>query len=183
MEHHGRVVRCIDVSHKMKSRAFGTANLALHQAVVAPLHVTRSERASVVKLDPATQVKDVGERIGNVPAGGDSRRSIEVFIARKEIIEDESVNSLGLCVEANPRVKIGGTAFDDHHQRVGIRILRAGKQRQQSHGTQTCTQRCKREFHVMYMRFYPVSLAAWPRWLMAHSTAADARSHTLAEQR
>ena len=66
------------------------------------------------------QMEDVGKRIGNLPTLGQSRLNVEVLVARQQRVEDKLVNALRLRIEAHPRIKVGGTALDNHYQRVGI---------------------------------------------------------------
>ena len=76
------------------------------------------------------QVKDVGQRIQNLPALGQPGLNIEVLVTRQQRVEEEFVDALRLPVDSDARVEIGRAAFDDHHQRVGIGRWRAGEERQ-----------------------------------------------------
>ena len=72
------------------------------------------------------QVKDVGLRIGNLPAIGQPWLQLKVLIAANQRVEEQVVNALGLRIDSNPRIEIGGAALDDHYQRVGDGLARAG---------------------------------------------------------
>ena len=108
----------------------GGADLALEKRVEGPLHVARSKRAAIVKFDVVAEVEDVGERIGDFPAFGESGRDVEMIVAIQQSVENKFVNSLGLRVDAYARIEIGGAALDDHDERVGVGRLRTGEKRE-----------------------------------------------------
>ena len=68
-------------------------------------------------------VEYVGQRIGNLPALRERWRHVQMLIAIKEIIEHQRVDALGPPVDPNSRIKIGGAALDNHHQRVRVGSL------------------------------------------------------------
>ncbi len=47
-----------------------------------------------MKLHAVMQVKDISQRIGNLPALGQSRRNIQVVAAREQVVENEIVDAL-----------------------------------------------------------------------------------------
>ena len=103
VKYHGEVIRRIEVIHEAIGRRLGTANLSGKQGIEGPLHIARGERTPVVKLHAVMKVKDVGQRIGNLPALGQSRRDIQVVAAREQIVEDQVVDAFGLRIDC-PRV-------------------------------------------------------------------------------
>ena len=60
VEDNGEVVRRVDVIDKAIRRRLCATNPALKQGIKGPLHVARSEWATVVKLCPVMQMKDAG---------------------------------------------------------------------------------------------------------------------------
>src|ERR1700681_4990606 len=103
------IVRRIDPIYEAVDRCLGTANPALQQRVESPLHIARSQRTPVVKLNPTMEMKYIRPRIANLPALGQSRRDIQILSTRQQIIEDQIVNSFRLGVDSHPRIKIGRT--------------------------------------------------------------------------
>ena len=82
------------------------------------------------------QMKNVGQRIGNLPALGQSGLNVEVLVARQQRVEEEFVDALRLPVDAHARIEIRGAALDDHDQRVGVGRLRAGEKREDADADQ-----------------------------------------------
>src|SRR5579871_6828727 len=73
-------------------------------------------------------MKDVSQRIRNLPALCQKRLHVEMIVALEQIVEKQSVNTLGLGIYADARIKIRRAALDDHDQRVGIGLRCARKQ-------------------------------------------------------
>ena len=67
-----------------------------------------------------TQVKDVGERIGDLPLLGKRWLEIEVFVAAHQGVKDQFVDAFRLRIETHPGVEVGRAALDDHDQRVAV---------------------------------------------------------------
>ena len=134
----GEVIGRIDAIDEAVDRRLGAANLALKQGIERPLHVARGERTSIMKLHAVMQMKDVGERIGNLPALGQSGRDIQIVAAREQVVEDQIVDALRLRVDSHARIEIRRARFDQHHQRVGIGLAGAGEQRYRSEGGRSC---------------------------------------------
>jgi hypothetical protein len=53
-----------------------------------------------------------------------------MLIAIEKVIEDECVDAFGISVDPDAGIKICGAALNNHHQRVGVGRLGAGKKRQ-----------------------------------------------------
>ena len=79
-------------------------------------------------------MENVRLRIGYVPTRREGGLKVKVLVAFDEGIEDEIADALGLSVDADTRIKVVGTALDDHDQRVGVRLARTGAQRKQERG-------------------------------------------------
>ncbi len=78
-----------------------------------------------------TQMKDVGERIGNLPAFSEPRLQLKIFIAPYQTLKDQFTDPLRLCVGSDSRIKAQGRAFDQHDS--GLRIwplARTARERQ-----------------------------------------------------
>ena len=110
------------------SAGLGAAQLAAEQGIEGPLHVARGQRLSVVKANAVMQVKDVGLRIGNLPAVGQPGLQVEMVVATNQRVEEQLVDAFRLGVHANPRIEVGGAALDDHDQRVGIGLAASSRQ-------------------------------------------------------
>src|SRR6266571_7867584 len=130
MKNQRAVVGCVDALHQAVRPGFGATNFSLQQGIETPLYVARCERAAIAKLHPRVQMKNVSLRIGNFPALREPRLHAQMLVSGQQVIEQQAVNSLRLRIEPDPRIKISGAEFDDHHQRVGIRAARAGEQPQ-----------------------------------------------------
>ena len=198
VEDDGVVVGRLDVIDEAVDRRLGAADFALQQGIESPFHVASGQRASVVKLHPVMQMKNVGQRIGNVPAFGQAGRDVQVGVAGEQVVEDEVVNALGLRVEANARIEVRRAALDDHDQSIGIGFAGAGDGIRAEAATEhrTLEYRRPRQSSVIpsegggalarrnesrdlllacappltHTRSSPGSPAVWLRWLTAHST-------------
>ena len=129
MKYDRYIVWRVDVIHKVVSRRFGAANLALQQRIKSPLHIAGSQRPPVVKLHTRTQMKNIGTRIGYVPAHCQLRLYVQVLIARQQIIKQQTVDALRLRIQPNSRIQIRRAALDNHDQRVRIRLRGAANQK------------------------------------------------------
>src|ERR1700729_4375106 len=127
MKSHGELVGSIDVVHESIRRGLCAAKFALKQGIERPLHITRCKWPSVVKHDPTMQMKYVCKRVRNLPPLCQPWLNIEVFVAGQQRVEDKLVNPLGLPINTHSRVKICRAAFNNHHQQIRIRSLRAGE--------------------------------------------------------
>ena len=177
VEDHRDIVRRVDAVHERVHRRLGAANLALQQRVESPLHIARGERTPIVKRDATMQMKDVGERIGNLPAFRQSGSHIQIVSARQQIVEDQVVNSFRLRVDPYPRIKIRWARVDDHDQRVGIGL--GGEQEKSRERAVNDTEqsappsRCPGPTHT---RSFPAPPPASRPWRTAHSKAAGSTS-------
>ncbi len=77
-----RIIRRVNVIHELVNGCLGAANLSLRQGIECPLHIPRGQETAIVEPRPAMQMKNESERIGNVPALGESRRDIQILPAR-----------------------------------------------------------------------------------------------------
>ena len=80
------------------------------------------------------QMKDVGQRIGNLPSLGQRRLQIEMFVAADKAIKKQLVDALGESVNANSWIEIQGTGFDDHRDRLRLGAGRRTGERCKSNG-------------------------------------------------
>ena len=87
-----------------------------------------------MKLDSRMQVKNVGERVGDLPALRQIGDDIQVITASQQAVKDQAVDTRRLCVKTDPGIKIGWARLDDHHQRIGIGFASAGKKREAQEG-------------------------------------------------
>src|SRR5712691_8640185 len=88
------VVRRFDTVHEPIGGGLGAANFALQQRVEGPLHIARSQRASVVEFHSVMQMKYVGQAIRNFPPFRQRGFHIEVLVTLQKIIEDQLINTL-----------------------------------------------------------------------------------------
>src|SRR5271167_816527 len=108
MKDDGELVGDIDALHETIRGSFRATNLALEQGIERPLYIARSERPSIVKLYARMQVKDVGERIENLPALRQAGLDVEMVVACQQRVEEKLVDALGLPVNAHARVEVRG---------------------------------------------------------------------------
>lgn len=80
-EDDGVVVGSFKVIDVTVGSGAGGADLAFEERVEGPLYVARGEGAAIVKFYVVAKVEDVGERIGNFPALGESGRDVEMIVA------------------------------------------------------------------------------------------------------
>src|SRR4051812_50053964 len=90
-----------------------------------------------------------------------------MFVPRQEIIEDEVVDTLRLSIHADSWIEIGGTALDNHHQRVRIRFFCTGRKTGQGKQAQ--------EQPAMHKKSFQEWRGAWRRWVMGYLTGGGAR--------
>ncbi len=126
MEDNGKVVGCVDMIDRGEGAGLRSAKLAVEQGIEGPFHIACGQRLSVVEANTVVQVKDVGLRIGSFPAIRQPGLQLKVFVAANQRVEEHLIDALGLRVDANPWVEVGGAALDDHYQGVGIWLARAG---------------------------------------------------------
>jgi hypothetical protein len=43
-----------------------------------------------------------------------------MLVAGKQVVKEQIIDTLRESVNSDPRIKIGGAAFDDHHQRARL---------------------------------------------------------------
>src|SRR3954466_5899449 len=104
-------------------------------------------------------------------------------------VEDQRINALRLRVDANSRIEIHRAALDDHDQRVGIGLARAGSQQKPKHKEDnSVTKNCSRTFFgegseslwfgfaATHTKSCPESPACLRRWPREYSTVRVARS-------
>src|ERR1035437_6648572 len=77
-----------------------------------PGNVARSERAAIVEVNTAAQMKDEPQRIRLLPALGQRRGEMEASIAGYEAIKEQFINVLRLRIGSHARVEAGGAALD-----------------------------------------------------------------------
>src|ERR1700757_4751000 len=83
------VVGRFDMIDEFVDGRLGTADFSLQQRIEGPLHIAGCQRTAVVKLYATVQMKDVGQRIGDVPALGETGSDVQVISAREQIVEDQ----------------------------------------------------------------------------------------------
>ncbi len=114
-------------STKRYTADLGAANLSLKQGIEGPFHVAGSQRAAVVKLYPVMQMENVGERIGDLPAFGQTGADIEMRVAGEQVVEDKIVDAFRLSVQTHAGIEVGGAALNDHDHGIGVRFAGARK--------------------------------------------------------
>jgi hypothetical protein len=72
-----------------------------------------------MKFHVLMQVENVSAGIRDFPSFRQSRPNIQVLVSGAEVIEEQLVNALGLRIQTNPRIEIGGAVLDDHNDCVG----------------------------------------------------------------
>ena len=96
------------------------------QRVERVFHVSRSERPPIVKFHAVAQVKNVGARVGRLPALGEIGHDIHLRVELYEAVVDQSVEVLRLRVGPDPRIEIGGHRLDQEIHGAGlVRLARA----------------------------------------------------------
>src|ERR1700690_3068246 len=103
MKHHAQLVGSVDVINKTISPRFRAANLSRQQGIERPFHIPRSERPTIVKRNATMQMKNIGQRIRNLPPLRKSSLNVQVLIASQQSIENKFVDPLRLRVNPNPR--------------------------------------------------------------------------------
>src|ERR1700691_5752140 len=119
------IVRRLDATHGGKGSSFRAANFAAGERIEGPLYIARGEWLTILEAHPRAQMEDVSEGIGNLPTFSQPGLHVEVRITAHQRIEEQFVYALRLCVDTHARIEIRGAALNDHHQRVGIGLLRA----------------------------------------------------------
>ncbi len=120
------------------------------------------------------QMKNVSQRIGNLPAIGESGCNIQIVSAGKQIVEDQVVDALRLRIEADARIQICGAGFDDHDERVGIWAWR----RKTDSGSKHDRQRPRREpstWKIVGGLRSEIAAESWDRKSFPGSQAASRR--------
>jgi hypothetical protein len=69
-----------------------------------------------------SQMEDIRQRLGNVPALRDPGMQIEMFVAVEKGVKEQLAYAFGLGINAHARIKVRGTALDNHHQRICRRL-------------------------------------------------------------
>src|ERR1700746_3891590 len=116
------------------------------------------------------EVKDVRQRVGDIPAIGQAWFDVEVFIAIQQIVEQEIVDTLRGGVDAHAWIQIRRAALDDHHQRVGVGLGGAGEKRKAREGDEadldesTCDRYAADTPSLTHTKFSPKSQGAALRW-------------------
>src|SRR5579862_9463429 len=127
VEDDGEVVSRVDAIYELINACLGAANLSLQQRIESPLHITRRQRAAVVKLYPVMQMKNISERVGNIPALGQTGSDVQIGATGQQVVEDQVVDTFGLSVQTHARIEVGWAALNDHDQGVGVGLAGAGK--------------------------------------------------------
>jgi hypothetical protein len=73
-----------------------------------------------MEADAFAEVKDPGEGIWLLPAGGEPGGYAVAIILADEGIEDETADALGHGVGADAGVEVGGGVFDGHDDGSGV---------------------------------------------------------------
>src|SRR5437879_4078015 len=82
------------------------AKRAIDDRLQRKFHITRSQRRSVMKPDIVPQMKDVSQRVRNLPPFGHPRLQIEMLITPDQGIENEFADPFRLSVSAYPGIKV-----------------------------------------------------------------------------
>ena len=89
--------------------------------IESKFHIGRRERAAIVKVDTAAQVKNVGERVGCFPGFSEVAANIHLGIAFDQAAEEQAMQALGLDVGADAGIETGRHGFDKKCNGAGRR--------------------------------------------------------------
>ena len=112
-------------SRVVKEPAFTRDDGAVEDGVDGEFDVAGGEGAAVVKAGVGAEVKDPGERVGGFPRSGEEGLEAEVLVAADEGVEEEGVDVLGLGVDADAGIEVGGAGLDEHGDGGGDRLCGA----------------------------------------------------------
>src|SRR5277367_2131254 len=119
-------------------------------------------------------MENVSKWIGSLPSFRQPRLYIQVLVAREQGIKNQLVNAGRLCVQPDSRIEIRGTAFNHHHQRVGIGRLGGGKHRTEEYGAGGHGKPA--HARPTHKRFSLESPSAWPPSRKEYWTASGSMS-------
>src|SRR5580698_872886 len=131
MEDDGGGVGGVDVIERGKGAGLYADDGAVEDGIDGELDVAGGERAAVVEAGVCAEVKDPGLLVGGFPAGGEEGLEAEVLVAADERVEEERVDMLGLGVDADAGIEVGGAGLDEHDDGAGVLIFGAAKNQQQ----------------------------------------------------
>ena len=94
--------------------------LRIDQAAEGVGDVFRGQLAAVVKLHPAANPRDVGERVGTLDRLGQVRHDAEIGIDANERVVEQLMNLLRRLVGSNPRIEIHRRIRHTDHDAVRI---------------------------------------------------------------
>src|SRR5579871_1179505 len=87
------VIGSVHAFDQRVSCGFQRGKRAITDAVECPLHIARSERPSVVKMNPLAQMKNVSLGIRNLPFLRHPWLHVEMLVAMDQRIEKQFVNT------------------------------------------------------------------------------------------
>ena len=79
-----------------------------------------------MKAHPPAKMKNIGQRIGNLPALSQARSHMEMFVAGEEVVENKIVDALRVSIDSDAGIEIGRAILDDHRQRAVVCFSAAG---------------------------------------------------------
>ena len=117
------------------------------------------------------QMKDVGERIGNLPALGQPRLQLEVIVAPQQSFEDQLADALRLGIGPDARIEVERRALDQHRRRCPAQASDAHSFRELEQRARArhraSAERTKTGLRMGSLRIAQLAqndFASWPRW-------------------
>ena len=110
-------------------RACALAVITVPSRMESRVHFTSrgGQRFSVLKAHAGAQMKEIGKRIGRLPARGEPGFQVEVLVLVHQAVEDQAADMFRLRVDADAWIEAGGAALDQHGDRLrdGLRASAA----------------------------------------------------------
>jgi hypothetical protein len=72
-------------------------------------------------------MENIGKGVGNLPALGEVGLNVQMVVAGEQVVKDETIDPLRICIQPHSRIKVGGTALNHHHQGRRIRLRRTSQ--------------------------------------------------------
>src|ERR1051326_3430957 len=136
-----------------------------------------------MKLYAVMKVEHISQWIGNVPAIGQLRLNIQMFVAGEQVIKDQVVNPLGLSIQSNPRIEVGWAIFNQHDERVVIGFRAARKKRNHQQKQESQSHGRSRRAAIRHRKSSPGWRGVSRRWQWVCSRAGGARFRRRAKRR
>ena len=79
------------------------------------------QRAAIVEANAAADMENVSKRVGSRPGFGKITAETHLIVALQQAAEEESIDALGLRIDSEARVEVGGVGFNEEGE--GGRIV------------------------------------------------------------